>query len=282
MARYPFPWDLFFVLARDLPAGRRSLVEDCTTMVTRIWPAPVVSGVEHVPSDGPVAVAANHYQRRGLWIAWPGAVITWAVAQRRGPSPPLHWLVTGGLRWFQWADRGAEVPCTRSLLRAVARTYDMASLPLSGPRERAAALRDWIRRAEKGGAIGIFPEGLAGGSHGLRQPQPGFDALCRVLIAKSIPVLPVGIFEQQDALQVRFGACSQLHLHCGDGDRVMERIAALLPADRRGVYSRVEDPTAEMGEGPHHGVGIGTGLVPREDARGVAAREGIGIPRERG
>jgi hypothetical protein len=234
MARYPFPWDIFFRLALDLPAGRRSLPADTALMVSRMRPPPEVSGLRYLPAAGPAVIAANHYQRRGLWIAWPGAVITDAVARRRGPDPPLHWLVTGGLRWRQWANKGPEVPLTRTLLAAVAQTYAMAPLPLDGAADRARALRRWVGWLEQGHAGAVFPEGLAGRSDALGPPEPGFDSLCRVLGTKGIPLLPCAIFERGEVLHVEFGAPLPPSSQRRSQD-VMRAIADMLPVERRGL-----------------------------------------------
>lgn len=238
MARYPFPWDLFFALARDLPSGRRSLAADAALMVSRIDPPPVVSGSEHIPKQGPVLIAANHYQRHGLWIGWPGVVITCAMTQRRWCDPAIHWLTVGGLRLWQTRGTGPTIPCTPSLLRAVARIYGMSALPPSDGPARAAALLGWIRRAEEGGALGVFPEGLLGRSHGLRQPDPAFASLYRLLAARGVPAVPVGIFERDGVLQILFGPClSPVALPQEQAaDHVMRAIADLLPAELRGPY----------------------------------------------
>lgn len=238
MARYPFPWDRFLGLMRDVPAGRRSLLADCRAMVSRVEPPPLVDGAHLIPAAGPLVVAANHYQRRGLWIAWPGALITVAVATRRDET--LCWLVTGGLRWMQWRDAGPEVPGTRRLFRRVASTYGMTALPLTGRMERAAAIRSWLDRAEEARALGVFPEGLAGGSGGLRAPERGFDVLCHVLARSSVPFLPCGVFEREGRLHVYFGepVCAR------EGDEVMRAIAQLLPPDLRGAYAQEETAPA--------------------------------------
>lgn len=235
MARHPFPWDRFLALAADLPSGRHSLAGDAYAMVERIEPAPVVMGAERIPAVGGCVVAANHYQRRGLWIAWPGAVITASVGARRGQDPPVHWLVTGGLRLAQWKNAGPEVPLSGALMQRVALTYGMVALPLSKTRRRAAALRRWLGLARSGKVLGIFPEGLGGRSDGLRPPTAGFDALCRLLA--DVPWVPAGIYEVDDQLCVQFGPPLRLTGEDGQGERVMAAIAALLPAERRGVYA---------------------------------------------
>lgn len=236
MAAYPFPWDLFVAVSRAIPGGRRSLRSDSELMVSRIRPQPVVVGAEHIPPAGPLLIAANHYQRRGLWIAWPGAVVTLAVAERRGQDPPVHWLATAGLRLLQWRGGGPEIPFSRALFRRVAGLYSMAGLPVSGSAGRAAALRTWLHWVEQDEVIGIFPEGLAGRSDGLCEPEPGFTTIARLLAVRRVPVLPVAIHERSDTLHVEFG---HPLVRAQEGE-IMGAIAALLPAPLRGPYAGLE------------------------------------------
>jgi len=240
VTRYPFPWGRFLGLAMNLPAGHRSLPADCASMVARITPTLVLLGEHNIPASGPVVLAANHYQRTGLWIAWPGAVITDAVARRRGDDPPLHWLVTGDLQCSQSQGRGPQVPLARPLLEAVARCYQMAALPPRGSTGRAAAVHRWLEWAAKGEALGIFPEGTQGRAGRLRQPESGFDHLVRLLARRAIPVLPVGICELAGAMQICFGepvAVGASPPERSSADEVMDAIARLLPESMRGPYA---------------------------------------------
>lgn len=247
MTSYPFPWGLFLRLAMTLPTGRRSLADDCQSMVACINPAPTLHGEHNIPDSGPVVLAANHYQRAGLWIAWPGAVITEAVARRRGGDPPLHWLVTGGLQFSQSRGRGPQVPLARPLLEAVARCFQMAALPPRGSQGRAAAVHRWLEWAAKGEALGIFPEGTQGRAGRLRQAETGFDHLVRLLARRAIPVLPVGICEVAGAMQICFGEPMAVGADPparSSADEVMRAIARLLPEAMRGSYAVDGTPDA--------------------------------------
>jgi acyltransferase-like protein len=240
MSRYPFPWTCFRGLALDLPFRSRSLVDDCRAMVGTISPPPTVIGVEHIPADGACLLVANHYQRRGLWIAWPGAVITLAIARRRRRADGVHWLVLGGLRIFQSRGLGPEIPFTRRILRAVADTYGMTALPLEGANERASALRSWLRALQNGEVVGMFPEGERGRAGALLTPEPALDRFFRLVRVMRVPVLPVGIWEEDDRLHVSLG--SAMFLSAGDGrDAVMRAIAMQLPAQMRGRYGYIDD-----------------------------------------
>ena len=233
MRQYPFPWDLFIALSRTLPSGYRSLAADSALLVSRIRPAPVVGGIEHIPRQGPLIIACNHYQRRGLWVGWPGSVATLAIAEQRGNDPPIHWLATGGLRVFQWRGDGPAIPLSGVLFRRVAGIYGMTALPLTDARKRAGAVRSWLHWCDRGEVIGLFPEGLAGRSDGVRQPDPGFGRLARRF--GQIPTLPVGIHEADGTLHVQFGTPLR-PLPEAQGEDIMRAIASLLPDSLRGAY----------------------------------------------
>lgn len=232
---YPFPWQEFLSLSRDLVSDRRrDLGRDATSMWARASAIPIVEGESNIPAHGRVLIAANHYQRRGLWIAWAGALITQAVAHRRNGVAPC-WLVTGELRLLQWRNTGPCVPGTRRLFRRVAKVYDMEAVPPCDSTASALAIRRWLDRAGRGHALGLFPEGVLGRSTGLRQPQAGVDRLLRRLRALDVPLVPIGIFESQGHLMVRFG---RLQILDGSATGLMQAIAAQLPAEMRGQYGR--------------------------------------------
>jgi hypothetical protein len=232
VVNYPFPWRTFARLSRDIATKReRSMLADGDSMWEKARITPELCGLDNIPTGGPMVIAANHYQRRGLWIAWPAALINSGIADRRGGTP--HWLATGELQLFQWRNQGPTLPGSRRILGAVAATYGMVPLPLGDPSERAAAVHRWLRYLKDGEIIGIFPEGLHGRSDRLGDPEDGIDSLMKVLGRLAVPVIPVGVFENGGRMVASFGDdCSA----SGSAKGLMRAIATQLPSEMRGEY----------------------------------------------
>jgi Acyltransferase len=229
---YPFPWREFGLLALDMTTGRaRSMSVDAAAMWQRANSPPLVLDVDAIPATGPVALVLNHYQRRGLWIAWPAGAVTLAIAARRH-CESVHWLVTGELRLAQWRNGGPVLPGSSAILGRVAAAYDLVDLPLTNRHSRMGAVRRLVGHLGRGGVIGVFPEGLRGNSTALVEPEAGFDKLLSHLRRRDFPVAPVGVFEDGERLCVRFGAARAPE----SADAVMRSIAELLPDHMQGRY----------------------------------------------
>jgi 1-acyl-sn-glycerol-3-phosphate acyltransferase len=203
---YAVPWRLVFSLTRCLLTRSRYDLEQFTADVAgRMDPPPVVLGAEHLPEDPRFALIANHYQRRGLWILHPAAVLTQAVRARYGPgNPPVRWLATANWpRWKigPWSFRSPGdviLPRVAHALWCYPVSFFGAD-PAYTARSLRALLRD-VRTATR--PIGLFPEGVAGTAGRLAPPLPGVDRLLRQL---NLPLVPAGISESDGRLVIRIG-----------------------------------------------------------------------------
>jgi 1-acyl-sn-glycerol-3-phosphate acyltransferase len=118
------------------------------------------------------------------------------------------------------------------------------------------AVRETLRRLKKGGILAMTPEGTRSSSGNLIAGKPGGIYLAW---KAGVPVVPVAVVGSEDAvverrlkrfcrLQIRITAGTPFRLPAEATsdrdeamrrytDEVMCRIAALLPAGRRGVYT---------------------------------------------
>jgi hypothetical protein len=206
--RYPVPWDLVFGLTSNLRRGEATSVDRFSAgIVARMNPPPVYRGFENLPASPRFVLAANHYQRKGLWILHAAAVLTQAIRQHYGPSdPPVRWIVTANwppLRLGPW-----RLPSPGDwLLPRVAHVLQCypVSFAAHNPGFTARSIRRVLREAPKlARPIGIFPEGVAGSAGRLATPLPGVGRLLAHLAKLGLPVVPVTISEAQGRFLINF------------------------------------------------------------------------------
>ena len=203
LIQYPVPWDLVRGLTPHLVRKtQQNLVAFTAGVVARMQPPPLVEGLEHLPDERCFVLAANHYQRPGLWILHTASVLTQAMVQRYGTAdPPVRWIVTANwppLRIGLW-----QMPSPGDwLLPRVAEVLQCYPVSFAGhrPAFTARSVRRMLK--EKTATIGIFPEGVAGSAGRLTAPLAGVDRLLRHLAR---PVVPCGVSED-GRFVIRFGA----------------------------------------------------------------------------
>jgi 1-acyl-sn-glycerol-3-phosphate acyltransferase len=233
--RYPIPWNVVFSIGPNIWSGVPASVDRFSAGFTsRIRPEPLVLGLEHLPDSPRFVLAANHYQRPGLWIAHVASVLTQVVRRRYGPGdPPVRWIVTAN--WPPLLIGGRRIPSPGDwLLPRVARALCCYPVAFAGanPGFTAKTLHHMLRDVKTlDRPIGLFPEGAAATAGRISPPLPGVDRLLRQLAKRGWPLLPAGISEESRFV-IRFGplvAAEELLETRDPASLTMQRIEELLP-----------------------------------------------------
>ena len=197
-------------------------------------PAPIITGQENLPSSPRFVLAANHYQRPGLWIMHPASVLTQAIRQHYGPAdPPVRWLVTANWPPIKLGPLHFRSPGDILLPRvADALACYPVSFARTNPGYTARSLRRILREAPHlNRPLGVFPEGVAGTAGNLTDPLPGVDRLLTHLAKLGLPVQPAAISERHQRLVFRLGptiTCADLLAAPDPAKLTMQRIGQLL------------------------------------------------------
>ncbi len=204
--RYPVPWDIIFRLtpyiARGNPAPTPALLH---SLLERMESRPLYSGLEHIPAAPPFVLAANHYQRRHLWIAHAAAALAEPL-RLRFSTTPVRWIVTAN--WPPLTLGRLRIPSPGDwLLPRVAGALGYYDVPFaaSRPGRTASSLRRLLRDAPSS-IVGIFPEGARATAGPLSLPLPGLDRLFLHLARAGLSVLPARVSESGPGFLIRFGA----------------------------------------------------------------------------
>ena len=207
--RYPVPWDLLAGLGPHIARGTRTSVDAFTAeVVRRMVPPPEVSGAEHLPSTARFVLAANHYQRKGLWILHAASALTQAIRQHYGPGdPPVRWMVTAN--WPRIRVGRFSVPSPGDiLLPRVAHVWSCYPVSFVGtnPSYTARSIRRILTELPQSDRpLGLFPEGARGVAGQITRALPGVSRFLTRLSSLGVPVVPVGVSER-GRLILRFGA----------------------------------------------------------------------------
>ncbi|MEX2237104.1 MAG: hypothetical protein WEB00_06190 [Dehalococcoidia bacterium] len=179
---------------------KRDFLADCRAMEAKLGPRARVTGMENIPSSGPLVIVANHLQGPGLWIGWPVALATAAVARARGDF--THWLVS--VDYDRDSVEGAKklIPGTRWAFARVAHAWSM--IPVD-PQKPGGAARGLLQLVREGKVAGVFPEGAVQGlKDGLHDPQPTAMRLLVRAAASGAVLLPVAFAVEGGTLTCAF------------------------------------------------------------------------------
>jgi hypothetical protein len=248
---YSFPPRTVTGLLRDLILSRRrSFRADALSCLGRLAPSLRVFGEENIPQSGPCAVTFNHYYRPGFNAVWMPVSIAALIPVE------MHFIMTGELtypgKWY--APLGMLL--SKIVLRRAARVYGFTAMPPMPPRPkdveaRAQSIRKALEaaRREKNIILGLAPEGGDQPAGQVTMPASGAGRFAFLLSAAGLQFVPVGVFEADGALCLRFGAAYELTVPRGlsadekdelGARQVMMNIARLLPEFLRGDFTVVE------------------------------------------
>lgn len=230
---YPVP---FRLLARELsgPILRKERADAgriYRAIVARMNPPPLFEGLDNLPETPRFILAANHYERSGLWIAHIASALACAMSARYGAIPPIRWIVTAN--WPRWRVGPFAVRSPGDiLLPRVAHAVWCYAVPFAGtnPTRSAQSLRRLVKDAGSlSSPVGIFPEGAGAKAGTPGPPLPGISRLLSLMAAKNWGVLPVGVSEA-GRFVMRFGCLMPAHEIVESRDpaeEVMVRVRAL-------------------------------------------------------
>ena len=234
--RYPFPWRIALLLFRDAlfrPAQRDFHVDarDCTNLLS---PPPKILNPKNIPCCGPALLLTNHYSRPGFQAWW--------IALAISASVPLavHWMMTDA-----WTFLGPLTALSRRILTRIARVYGFTTTPPMPPHpkdvaERARAVRRMLAVARTPGAlIALAPEGRDQPDGKLGSLPPGAGRFIERIAQHCNPIVPIGVYEDNEALCLCFGPPLTLpktpahrsaeHRDQVVGEQVLAAIAEQLP-----------------------------------------------------
>lgn len=147
-------------VGQDIDESSLATARNVAAMVGRLWRLRV-TGTHHVPSVGPVILAANHT-----------AVMDGPVLVAASPRP-VHVLAKSALFVGPWAG--------------ALRSAGQVEIDYDGPDR--SALRECVRLLEHGRAVGIFPEAHRGRGDVARIRH----GVAYLAVGCGVPVVPVAV-----------------------------------------------------------------------------------------
>ncbi len=205
-----------------------------------------IVGREHIPASGPLIIVANH-----VHLLDP-PLVSACVSRRLHPMAKRELFEIPVIGWFFHAY--GAFPVRRF-------SADMGALRVA---------RNILRNGQ---AVLMFPEGTRGHRAGtateLRPALPGSAVVAQISHAQVVPVAITGsavplpdvlwawIFRRRPHIRVEFGEPLTIAAPSDGGgnpeqetDRIMRRIAAMLPENHRGAYGAWSEGTVVVQREP--------------------------------
>ncbi len=189
-----------------------------------------IAGINHIPPQGGIVIASNHVGRLD-------ALFIYHVTRRKD----IILLV---------AEKYRNIPLARWFVKRLNAIWvDRFNADFS-------ALREALNRLKQGGVMVLAPEGTRSKTGVLQKARPGVSYLAAKSGAPIVPVALVGSEDYNVVAHLRRLKRPHVTVYVGDPftlppvrgkerdaaleeytDEIMCRIAALLPAEKRGVYA---------------------------------------------
>jgi hypothetical protein len=224
---------------------KRDLRSDTASLIASMPVAPVVSGIEHLPTTRPFVILPNHYERpSGAWVGWGAIIICNAIARSRPGSFPIRWVMTSTWQDCYVGPKRINPKYLHWVLRRLSDLYGIILMPADDIDAfgRGAALREIFRALTDpaGQVVAFHPE--AGGFETLITPPKGIGRVLSTIDRQAIQMIPTGVYETEGRFHVSFGSAIPAGslAHLGDAEaaeEVMTRIAQLVPERTRGVFA---------------------------------------------
>lgn len=231
------PWPAIYSMWPAIAQRRRYSLDRFTAAFVDAMPTPPrYVGIQNIPSHPRFIVCANHYQRKGLWIAHPASAITQLMKSRFPIDPAVRWVVTAN--WPKWKFGPWQFSSPGDwLLPRVAHALWCYPVSFAGanPGLTARSFRQMLRDvAAMQQPIGLFPEGVAGVAGHIGEALPGVGRLLALLAKQGLAVLPIHIREDHGII-LDIGplvAPQQIMAASDPAALVMQSIRDLDPATR--------------------------------------------------
>lgn len=205
-------------------------------------------GLEHVPSNGPLVVVANHDRSPfgTLYSTGKVAAINYAVEIARGRTNPDDATLNHdrnreatAIHWFQAGTAKNSIGrlVTSPINEQIAESFDHILVDRLGQNAYPNSIREALKVLKAHGVVGLFPEGDT--STTLQPIDPRADRLLKLLSTlqsrMNITVLPMSVLTGRSTVAIDIGIPLKLDSSHA-GEQVMTAIAKNLPPRKRGAY----------------------------------------------
>jgi len=266
MGRYHFPLTLLAPRIPSFLVGRhRSLTQDIDDLFQAVDAAPRVINPGSIPAAEPFVLVMNHFHRSDIPSWWIAMAVLKATAEHRpdgAAGSRLRVIVASQWTYRTRLQRLIAEPLTRFMVGRIARAYDFLTiepiaLGAACAAQRAQSMRRILNTAHAAArthdVLCLAPEGGDTPDGALIHPPPGAGRFMLMLATANLRFVPVGAYAEADTLIAAFGEPFQLSVpsslrkSAADEwavEKIMSRIAALLPVELRGAYRSHDEPIA--------------------------------------